>query len=80
VFDLISLFFYVVLVAVTIVPSWRILRRAGLSPSWSLFSLFPLGTIPVSWIIAYRRWPKGNRVATQRPPQLAASSLLRQQS
>jgi len=80
VFDLISLFFYVVLVAVTIVPSWRILRRAGLSPSWSLFSLFPLGTIPVSWIIAYRRWPKGNRDATQRPPQLAASFLLRQQS
>jgi hypothetical protein len=80
VFDLISLFFYVVLVAVTIVPSWRILRRAGLSPSWSLFSLFPLGTIPVSWIIAYRRWPKGNRDATQRPPQLVASFLLRQQS
>jgi hypothetical protein len=35
------------------------LRRAGLSPWWSLFSLVPLGTIPVLWIIAYRRWPKG---------------------
>ena len=54
-FDIISMFFYVVLVAVTIVPSWRILRRAGLSPWWSLFSLVPLGTIPVLWIIAYRR-------------------------
>jgi len=60
VFDLVSVFFYVVLVAVTMVPSWRILRRAGLSPWWSLFSLVPLGTIPVLWIIAYRRWPKGN--------------------
>jgi hypothetical protein len=60
VFDIISMFFYVVLVAVTIVPSWRILRRAGLSPWWSLFSLVPLGTIPVLWIIAYRRWPRGD--------------------
>jgi hypothetical protein len=60
VFDIISTFMYVVLVAVTIVPLWRILRRVGLSPWWSLFSLVPLGTIPVLWIIAYRRWPKGN--------------------
>jgi len=63
VFDLITLFFllfYLVLVAVTMVPSWRILRRIGLSPWWSLFSFVPIGTIVILWIIAYRRWPKGN--------------------
>ena len=60
-FDFISLFFYVVLVAVTMVPSWRILRRAGLSPWWSLFSFLPMiGTMLILWIIAYRRWPKGD--------------------
>jgi hypothetical protein len=35
-------------------------RRIGLSPWWSLFSIVPLGTIVMLWIIAYRRWPKGN--------------------
>jgi hypothetical protein len=59
-FDLITLFFYFVLVAATMVPSWRILRRIGLSPWWSLCSFVPIGTIVMLWIIAYRRWPKGN--------------------
>ena len=56
--DLITLFFYVVLVAATMVPSWRILQRIGLSPWWSLFSVVPFGTIVILWIIAYRRWPR----------------------
>jgi hypothetical protein len=59
-FDIISLTFFVALGAVTMVPSWRILRRTGLSPWWSLLSLMPLGTIPVLWIVAYSRWPKEN--------------------
>ena len=44
-FDLITLFFYFVLVVLAIIPSWRILRRIGLSPWWSLFSFVPIGTI-----------------------------------
>jgi hypothetical protein len=60
VFDVIILFFYVVLVAAAMVPSWWILQRIGLSPWWSLFSIVPLGTIVMLWIIAYRRWPEGN--------------------
>jgi hypothetical protein len=59
-FDIISLILYVALVAITMVPCWRILRRTSLSPWWSLFSLIPLGTIPVLWIVAYSRWPKEN--------------------
>ena len=60
VFDVISLLLYVALVAVTIVPAWRILQRTGLSLWWSLFSLIPFGTIPVLWIVTHRRWPKEN--------------------
>jgi len=61
VFDVISVLFWVVLITVTMVPSWRILRRTGLSPWLSLLSFVPMiGTIVILWIIAYRRWPKGN--------------------
>jgi hypothetical protein len=60
-FDVISVLFWVVLLTVTTVPSWRILRRTGLSPWLSLLSFVPMiGTIAILWIIAYRRWPKGN--------------------
>jgi uncharacterized membrane protein YhaH (DUF805 family) len=61
VFDVISVLFWVVLITVTMVPSWQILRRTGLSPWLSLLSFVPMiGTIVILWIIAYRRWPKGN--------------------
>jgi uncharacterized membrane protein YhaH (DUF805 family) len=60
-FDVISVLFWGVLFAVTTVPSWRILRRAGLSPWWSLLSFVPMiGTILILWIIAYRKWPNRN--------------------
>jgi hypothetical protein len=52
------LIFYIVLVVATIIPSWRIFRRAGLSPWWSLFSFIPAGMIVILWIVAYRKWPK----------------------
>jgi len=62
VFDVISVLFWAVLIAVTTVPSWRILRRVGLSPWWSLLSFVPMfGTIAILWLIAYRRWPEGSR-------------------
>jgi len=60
-FDVISVLFWGVLFAVTTVPSWRILRRTGLSPWWSLLSFVPMiGTILILWIIAYRKWPNRN--------------------
>lgn len=60
-FDVISVLFWAVLITVTTVPSWRILRRAGLSPWWSLLSFVPMfGTIAILWMIAYRKWPQGN--------------------
>jgi hypothetical protein len=65
-FDVISALFWGVLFAVTTVPSWRILRRAGLSPWWSLLSFVPMiGTILILWIIAYRKWPNRNQEAPE---------------
>ena len=53
-FDVILVLFWGALFAVTTVPSWRILRRAGLSPWWSLLSFVPMiGTILILWILQY---------------------------
>ncbi len=43
----------------TVIPSVRLLRRAGIHPALSAFNLFPiLGTIALLWIVAYSKWPK----------------------
>ncbi len=56
---IVRLAFYLILVVAIMIPSWRILRRTGLSPWWSLLAFVPVGFVVVLWLIAYRRWPKG---------------------
>jgi hypothetical protein len=44
--------------ALLVVPLWRILRRAGLTPALSLIALLPaFGFLIVSAILAYTEWP-----------------------
>jgi len=52
-----------------IVPSWRILERAGFSGLLSLFHLVPvIGPFIVMAILAFGDWPTGEgRPAPQRP-------------
>ena len=51
---------YGVFVVLTIIPSWQLLRRVGLSPWWALLSFAHLlGVLIILWMIAYRKWPKG---------------------
>lgn len=42
-----------------LVPTWRVFRRAGFSPAWSLLVLlgFPLGVLLVLAVLAFRPWP-----------------------
>ncbi|MVB00189.1 hypothetical protein GN330_23355 [Nitratireductor sp. CAU 1489] len=48
---------YLILVALTIIPSWKLLGRVGMTTAWALLCFLPLGFILVMWIVAYRRWP-----------------------
>ncbi|SHG78035.1 hypothetical protein SAMN05444169_4092 [Bradyrhizobium erythrophlei] len=51
----------------TLIPSWRILGRVGISRWWSFVSFVPfLGTLIVLWIIGFRAWPK-LKLDAQRP-------------
>ncbi len=46
-----------VVLAIIIIPYWRILPRAGI-PGWvSLVSIIPGGALVLLWVLAFKRWP-----------------------
>ncbi len=47
--------------ALFVIPTWRIMRRAGFRPAWTLLLFAPcIGYIATLMFLAYRPWP--NRV------------------
>ena len=52
----ISLSLFVALIL--IYPAWRIFKKSGLHPAWSLFIFFPiLGLLICLLILAFANWP-----------------------
>lgn len=47
--------------AVIIIPSWRILQRAGHSGWWSVLFIVPFVNLAALWIFAFVRWPATDR-------------------
>lgn len=47
----------IILWVLVMVPIWRIVKRAGFNPWWSLLSLVPLVNIIALWRFAAIRWP-----------------------
>lgn len=46
-----------IVIAAQVIPFWRILPRAGL-PAWlALLTVFPLITLVLLWVMAFKRWP-----------------------
>lgn len=43
---------------VLVIPTWRIVRRAGFHPVWSLLVFLPtFGFLVVLAVLAFNRWP-----------------------
>jgi hypothetical protein len=52
--------FYILFALLLIIPTWRILTRAGFSGALSLFHLIPVvGLLVVLAILAFTPWPAG---------------------
>jgi hypothetical protein len=51
----ITIFFYA---GILVVPSWRIVKKAGYAGAWSLLAVVPLLNIVLLWVFAFGRWPK----------------------
>jgi len=56
--DHITSFLPIVIVWVLVlIPAWRIAKRAGLNPWWSLTTLIPFVNIIALWRFSSMRWP-----------------------
>jgi hypothetical protein len=47
----------IILLAIYVVPGWRIVRKAGFPGALSLLMLIPLVNIILLWVFAFTRWP-----------------------
>ena len=45
------------LMALLVVPTWRILQRAGFNGGWALLMLVPIVGILVLWFVSFLKWP-----------------------
>lgn len=45
------------LLALSVIPTWRILHRAGFNGAWALLMLVPLVGFVVLWVLAFVKWP-----------------------
>ncbi|CAN7703145.1 hypothetical protein LJR066_005704 [Acidovorax sp. LjRoot66] len=52
------------LMALLVVPTWRILHRAGFNGAWALLMLVPVVGLLVPWAIAFLKWPTDREART----------------
>lgn len=50
------LVFFVVILAVIILPFWFILKKAGFSPWLSFLNIVPFGTLILLYVVAFAEW------------------------
>ncbi len=48
--------FFLVAIAIVIVPFWFICKKAGFSPWLSLINLIPLGNLVLIYVLAFSEW------------------------
>ena len=46
-----------ILVALMVIPYWKLWQRTGHSGFWGLLMIIPLVNIISLWVLAFKRWP-----------------------
>jgi len=46
-----------ILLALVVVPYWKIWQRTGHSGAWGLLMLVPIANIISLWVLAFKDWP-----------------------
>lgn len=64
------LIFFVIIMAIIIVPFWFILKKAGFSSWLSFINIVPFGTLILLYILAFAEWKviPLTQLALQQPP------------
>jgi hypothetical protein len=47
-----------VILAIYLVPLWRIVSRAGFHGAFSVLALIPFVNIVMLWVFAFAKWPR----------------------
>ena len=66
------------LMALLVVPTWRILQRAGFNGAWALLMLVPVVGLLVPWVVSFLKWPsdREQRTSTSKGGVIAGEVLL----
>ena len=66
------------LMALLVVPTWRILQRAGFNGAWALLMLVPVVGLLVPWVVSFLKWPADReyRTSTSKGGLIAGVVLL----
>lgn len=66
------------LMALLVVPTWRILQRAGFNGAWALLMLVPIVGLLVPWVVSFLKWPsdREQRTSTSKGGVIAGLVLL----
>lgn len=66
------------LMALLVVPTWRILQRAGFNGAWALLMLVPVVGLLVPWVVSFLKWPsdREQRTSTSKSGLIAGLVLL----
>jgi len=46
-----------IMLALVIIPFWRILPRAGIPAPVALVAIIPLAPLVLLWVMAFKKWP-----------------------
>jgi hypothetical protein len=49
--------FIVALLALVVIPYWKIWQRTGHSGAWGLLMIVPFVNIVSLWVLAFKEWP-----------------------
>jgi len=52
-----SFLVWLVVAVLTVIPFWKLLPRAGISPYVSLLAAIPVVPLVLLWILAFTTWP-----------------------
>lgn len=48
----------IVAAVIFVIPTWKIVEKAGYPGPWALLTLVPVLNIVALWVFAFSRWPR----------------------
>jgi hypothetical protein len=56
-FGVMDAIFVIALLALVVIPYWKIWQRTGHSGAWGLLMIVPLANVISLWVLAFKEWP-----------------------